>query len=175
MSDELNDRGAEGAEGRRTSGMPCALALCALFAAALASSCASIAKSPPGYDADTTPGHDGEAWISELKAEGKSQIADSRLQRAEVRQEPEVRRAMAAHREREQFCAWCGNASRLNVHHIWPIWMRPDLAAEPRNLITLCDDCHFVLGHARNWKRAVTNIRQICNLQLVAGSTEAPR
>lgn len=44
-------------------------------------------------------------------------------------------------------CEACGSAYNLNVHHVEPFHLRPDLELEPINLITLCRDCHFRIGH----------------------------
>lgn len=38
-------------------------AICTAIAIALLTGCMSLHQVPPGYDADTTPGHDGEQWI----------------------------------------------------------------------------------------------------------------
>ena len=51
-------------------------------------------------------------------------------------------------------CAVCGRKEKLEVHHIIPFNVRPDLELEPTNLIVLCaDPCHFVFGHLYNWSR----------------------
>ncbi len=39
-------------------------------------------------------------------------------------------------------CQHCGTCEKLSVHHITP---RPLGTNDPRNLITLCDDCHNVV------------------------------
>ena len=36
-------------------------------------------------------------------------------------------------------CAACGGKTSLNVHHILPYHIRPDLELEPSNLLTLCE------------------------------------
>jgi 5-methylcytosine-specific restriction endonuclease McrA len=66
-------------------------------------------------------------------------------------------------------CAWCSNrdTSVLEVHHIIPqrMWAdvtwtnRPDYSMnDVTNLVTLCDQCHFVVGHRRNYRTGcVTN------------------
>lgn len=66
-------------------------------------------------------------------------------------------------------CAWCGTKKTeiLEVHHIipqrmWadPSWTdRPEYGMnDPTNLVTLCDRCHFVVGHRGNYRTgAVTN------------------
>ena len=31
---------------------------------------------------------------------------------------------------------------KLTIHHVLPIWLRPDLNADPDNLVSLCEACH---------------------------------
>lgn len=56
-------------------------------------------------------------------------------------------------------CACCGSESALQVHHIRPRWLYPELELAPHNLITLCEsyryglNCHLVIGHLGNWSR----------------------
>lgn len=49
-------------------------------------------------------------------------------------------------------CAACGTAKGLEVHHIEPFHIRPDLELEPSNLIPLCERCHLVFGHLGCWR-----------------------
>jgi hypothetical protein len=49
-------------------------------------------------------------------------------------------------------CAWCGRTVDLNRHHIIPHSFSPELVNTPTNLVVLCRDCHFVLGHRCDWK-----------------------
>lgn len=44
-------------------------------------------------------------------------------------------------------CEACGSAYNLNVHHIIPFHQRPDLELVEDNLITLCREHHFRIGH----------------------------
>jgi 5-methylcytosine-specific restriction enzyme A len=56
-------------------------------------------------------------------------------------------------------CAICGRKEGLEVHHIIPFHINPDLELEPSNLITLCGKyCHFVFGHLMNWQSWNENI-----------------
>jgi len=56
-------------------------------------------------------------------------------------------------RVRDQFvekfpvCAACGSSAALNVHHVIPFHVRPDLELDEWNLITLCREHHFRIGH----------------------------
>lgn len=50
-------------------------------------------------------------------------------------------------------CSWCHRKKLLNRHHIIPQSANPALKDEYTNIVVLCRDCHFVLGHRCNWKR----------------------
>lgn len=54
-------------------------------------------------------------------------------------------------------CAACGTKDKLQVHHIKPFHLYPELELEPSNLITLCETkqrkCHLNIGHLGHWKR----------------------
>jgi 5-methylcytosine-specific restriction protein A len=51
-------------------------------------------------------------------------------------------------------CAACGSLRKLNVHHMKPFHLHPELELDPDNLITLCmdNDCHILIGHGDNFK-----------------------
>lgn len=58
--------------------------------------------------------------------------------------------------EQYDFCAVCGYKKNLNVHHIKPFHLFPDLELDPDNLITLGEKCptgnhHLFVGHLGNW------------------------
>lgn len=44
-------------------------------------------------------------------------------------------------------CEACGSGYDLNVHHIKPFHLYPELELDEGNLITLCRDHHFRIGH----------------------------
>lgn len=53
-------------------------------------------------------------------------------------------------------CAACGATKNLNVHHVLPFHLHPELELEPDNLIVLCENkipnCHYHFGHnALSW------------------------
>jgi 5-methylcytosine-specific restriction endonuclease McrA len=48
---------------------------------------------------------------------------------------------------RNPFCAACGSRKDLNVHHIKPFHSNPELELDMKNLITLCREHHFRIGH----------------------------
>ena len=47
-------------------------------------------------------------------------------------------------------CAVCGSKKTLQVHHIQPYHLHPELELDETNLITLCEGplhCHLMFGH----------------------------
>lgn len=66
-------------------------------------------------------------------------------------------------------CEACGSNENLNVHHIKPFHSNPELELEWSNLITLCREHHFYIGHdpdgpngplKPNWKESNPNVRR---------------
>lgn len=52
-------------------------------------------------------------------------------------------------------CAACGRREQLEVHHVKPFYLFPQLELDPTNLVTLCEgtrNCHYTFGHAYNWR-----------------------
>jgi len=52
-------------------------------------------------------------------------------------------------------CAACGSDKRLQVHHIKPFHLHPELELNDKNLITLCmgsNECHLLIGHGDDYK-----------------------
>lgn len=68
---------------------------------------------------------------------------------------PEWRALEQAHLRAQPRCAACGGTSHLQVHHVRPYHVWPELELEPRNLLTLClaEGCsaHLTLGHGGRW------------------------
>lgn len=63
-------------------------------------------------------------------------------------------------------CAWCGRDKKLEVHHVEPVSVRPEKAADPENMIMLCRKpaCHQIVGHDGDFGgRFVENVREICD------------
>lgn len=64
-------------------------------------------------------------------------------------------------------CALCGGTEKLEVHHIEPFHLHPELELDPGNLITLCEGnskvtCHLWLGHLGNYKKINPNVVEDC-------------
>lgn len=57
-------------------------------------------------------------------------------------------------------CAACGSTTNLDIHHIKPFHLHPDLELDTTNLITLCMDnhCHLLIGHGNSFKAYNPNI-----------------
>ena len=79
---------------------------------------------------------------------------DSRATRA-IQRHPLWKSVRDRHIRAHPFCAVCGRASNLAVHHKQPVSLFPNRELDSRNLVTLCQNesfnCHFVVGHLMNW------------------------
>jgi len=57
--------------------------------------------------------------------------------------------------KRNPACAGCGTKTKLEVHHIRPYHLFPNLELDENNCVVLCDQssgsCHLVLGHLKDW------------------------
>ena len=66
-------------------------------------------------------------------------------------------------------CAVCGKTKKVEVHHVVPFHIAPDMELAPGNLMTLCENkkyginCHLLIGHLGNYKR--TN--PVCRLDVI--------
>lgn len=86
----------------------------------------------------------------------------------------ETARAMKEYRRQFDACEYCGRRGRIQVHHILPVSVRPDLASDSMNLISLCAKrCHITIGHAGNYKNYVENCELLASQARVI-KTEAP-
>ena len=60
-------------------------------------------------------------------------------------------------------CAACGSKENLEVHHVKPFHLFPELELAPENLVVLCENggnCHLTFGHLKNWKSWNIAVRQ---------------
>jgi len=75
---------------------------------------------------------------------------------------PEWRKVRKAHLREESWCKMCGGNKDLQVHHIKPFHLYPELELDPENLITLCErrgiDDHLYYGHLGDWQKINPNI-----------------
>lgn len=67
-------------------------------------------------------------------------------------------RVRAEHLEKQPTCMVCGSDEVIEVHHIKPFWLAPELELNPANLITLCESkkvgvtCHLAFGHLGSYR-----------------------
>lgn len=60
------------------------------------------------------------------------------------------------HLAREPHCRICKRKDKVQVHHLKPFHLHPELELDPDNLVTLCegegtDDHHLWFGHLGSW------------------------
>ena len=76
----------------------------------------------------------------------------------------------AAHLQCFSTCAACGRKDKLNVHHVEPFHLRPELELTGTNLITLCEyktcNCHLFIGHCGRWDAYNPSVREDAELFL---------
>lgn len=74
-------------------------------------------------------------------------------------------------------CAACGGVDFLELHHVLPFHDFPEKELDEGNVIPLCEkpsrNCHFVFGHALNWKGYVKTVRDDAARQLRHVATSA--
>ena len=76
-------------------------------------------------------------------------------------------RAKAQQLEKFPYCQCCGTQDALQVHHVLPKHLFPDLEYELSNLVTLCmsaNKCHLNIGHLGSWNDYNMNLRAALNL-----------
>jgi hypothetical protein len=95
---------------------------------------------------------------------GHDKRLESSLQREEKKR---TGRSPGWHRVEHAFvtshpnCAACGGTEHLQVHHIMPFHLHPELELDPSNLITLCmgpSECHVLIGHGDNFRAYNPNV-----------------
>lgn len=74
------------------------------------------------------------------------------------RRSPEWPRVRKEHLSKFPTCEVCGGNTKLEVHHMQPFHLHPELELDPSNLITLCEsghegaNCHLHYGHLGNFR-----------------------
>ena len=58
-------------------------------------------------------------------------------------------------------CRYCQATNNLEVHHIIPQHIAPELARDTNNMVVLCRSCHFTVGHKNNWTNYFTNLMAV--------------
>lgn len=75
---------------------------------------------------------------------------------------PQWRPVRDAHVEEHPQCFACGAFHDIEVHHIVPFHVDPSLELEPDNLLSLCHNCHFRVGHLGNWRKVNERVTYQC-------------
>ena len=63
-------------------------------------------------------------------------------------------------------CAMCGGKKKLEVHHIRPFHLHPELELDQTNFIVLCENkadganCHLLFGHLGSFKSFNVNVKE---------------
>ena len=74
------------------------------------------------------------------------------------------RKVRLEHLEKNPTCFICGGKKKIEVHHIIPFYLAPDMELNPKNLMTLCENkkyginCHLLVGHLGNYRRINPNV-----------------
>jgi len=88
--------------------------------------------------------------------QGKAPLAANRS--------PEWQKVRNIHLREHPCCEACGAKAKIEVHHIKPFHLHPELELDPNNLISLCEDdgngviCHLLFGHLGNYKSFNPNV-----------------
>jgi hypothetical protein len=61
-------------------------------------------------------------------------------------------------------CYACGSKDNIEVHHIRPFHLYPELELEASNLVTLCKHCHLVIGHLRDYTLFNLDVLSDCDV-----------
>jgi len=94
---------------------------------------------------------------------------------------PQWHKVEKEHLAKKPACQWCGAKveldengkpkkdvqPKLQVHHIKPFHLHPELELDPSNFITLCEEggylnCHLFHGHNGDWKSFNDKVREEC-------------
>lgn len=72
--------------------------------------------------------------------------------------------AQNKHLKRQPMCQCCRSVKNLQVHHIKPFHLFPELELVESNLITLCmdNDCHLLVGHGGSFKAYNPEVETDC-------------
>jgi hypothetical protein len=90
-------------------------------------------------------------------------IAQGKIPSNGPQRSPQWAKVRKKHLKNNSECAVCGGTKQLNVHHIKPFHLHPELELDSTNLITLCENasygiiCHLLIGHLGNYKNINPN------------------
>lgn len=61
-----------------------------------------------------------------------------------------------------KICVCCSSKKKIEVHHILPRHIRPDLTVDFTNLIALCKACHLHIGHLNSYFTYNAEVVKVC-------------
>ena len=77
---------------------------------------------------------------------------------------PEWERVRKEYLKTNPKCAVCGSTEKVQVHHVLPYHLHPELELNPNNFITLCEikgtDHHLNVGHRGSFQDYNPNVRE---------------
>lgn len=76
-----------------------------------------------------------------------------------TKRSPRWRKCRKFHLSLYPKCEVCSTTKKLEVHHIVPFYMNPNLELHSANLITLCRRCHLFIGHLGSYRCVNTACR----------------
>lgn len=65
--------------------------------------------------------------------------------------------------KKQPLCLACGDTKHLQVHHVKPFHLHPELELDEHNLIVLCmgaHECHLLLGHGDSFQSHNPHVRE---------------
>jgi len=91
----------------------------------------------------------------------RRKLSEHRERKKDATRSPEWRRVKNEHLKTHPFCAGCGGQKHLQVHHILPFHLHPELELNPSNLVTACmsaRECHLLVSHGDDFKKWNPNV-----------------
>jgi 5-methylcytosine-specific restriction protein A len=91
-------------------------------------------------------------------------VEKGKIPKGGPKRSPQWAAARKEHLKNFPKCAICEGTQQLNVHHIKPFHLHPELELDPKNLITLCECasygiiCHLLVGHLGDYKNINPNV-----------------
>lgn len=100
------------------------------------------------YRAGWTHSEDTRRLLSEQKAgEGNPQWKGGITRESSQLRRPLETMREEIYRRDGHTCRLCGRrGGKLTLHHVLPVWARPDLASDEANVATVCQPCHLTLN-----------------------------
>lgn len=86
--------------------------------------------------------------------------ADSHARRCGKKRSSSWKSVEREHLRRCPACLICRTAKELQVHHVRPFHLYPELELDPDNLLTLCGSHHLLFGHLMLWAAWNPKVRE---------------